>query len=63
MWNSLWPTLPEAEVPIDYVTNGVHTDTWAHPGLIDLLDQYLNPNWRDAIDQRGTWIGRGRHPG
>ncbi len=57
MWNSLWPSLPEPEVPIDYVTNGVHTDTWAHPGLIALLDQYLNPNWRDDIDHRGTWAG------
>ena len=57
MWSSLWPTLPEQEVPIDYVTNGVHTDTWAHPALIALLDQYLNPNWRDEIDKRSTWAG------
>ncbi len=59
MWSSLWPSLPEPEVPIDYVTNGVHTDTWAHPGLIMLLDQYLNPNWRDEIDVRSTWAGVG----
>jgi starch phosphorylase len=55
MWQSLWPGLPEAEVPIEHVTNGVHTDTWAHPGLVALLNRYLNPNWRDAIDQRSTW--------
>lgn len=57
MWQSLWPGLSEPEVPIDYVTNGVHTDTWIHPGLASLLDQYLAPNWRDAIDQRSTWAG------
>ncbi len=57
MWNSLWPGLPESEVPIDYVTNGVHTDTWAHPVLTALFDQYLNPNWRDEIDQRSAWAG------
>lgn len=57
MWQSLWPGLSEAEVPIDHVTNGVHTDTWIHPGLAALLDRHLAPNWRDAIDERQTWAG------
>jgi starch phosphorylase len=57
MWQSLWPDLPGAEVPIGYVTNGVHTDTWAHPTLVALLNHYLTPNWRDNIDQRATWAG------
>lgn len=55
MWRSLWPDAPELEVPIDHVTNGVHTDTWAHPGLTALLDRYLGPDWREAIDARATW--------
>lgn len=57
MWQSLWPDLPEAEVPIDHVTNGVHTDTWIYPGLARLLDQHLDAHWRDAIDERATWLG------
>ncbi len=57
MWQSLWPDLPEAEVPIDHVTNGVHTDTWIYPGLARLLDQHLDAHWRDAIDERATWRG------
>ncbi len=32
MWHGLWPDVPLAEVPIGYVTNGVHTDTWLAPG-------------------------------
>lgn len=55
MWHSLWPETPEPEIPIDYVTNGVHTDTWAHPGLTALLDRYLGATWRNAIDDRATW--------
>lgn len=57
MWQNLWPDTPAPEVPIDHVTNGVHTDTWVHPGLAALFDLYLGPRWRDAVDQRGTWAG------
>ena len=28
MWAPLWPDRPEEEVPIRYVTNGVHVPTW-----------------------------------
>src|SRR5690606_26580884 len=28
MWQGLWPNLPENEVPIGHVTNGVHLPTW-----------------------------------
>ena len=28
MWKRLWPALPETEIPIRHVTNGVHTHTW-----------------------------------
>jgi starch phosphorylase len=55
MWRGLWPDVPLPEVPIDYVTNGVHTDSWLHPGLAALFDRYLGANWRDAIDDRTTW--------
>lgn len=57
MWQSLWPEVPEPEIPIGYVTNGVHTDTWLHPGLAALLDRHLGPDWRRAIDERATWAG------
>lgn len=55
MWQSLWPGVAEPEIPIGYVTNGVHTDTWLHPGLAELFDRYLGPEWRRAIDERATW--------
>ena len=55
MWQGLWPDVPEPEIPITYVTNGVHTDSWLHPALAGLYDRYLGPNWRDAISDRRTW--------
>jgi glycogen phosphorylase len=37
MWADLWPGRPVEEVPIDYVTNGVHAPTWVSPELSDAL--------------------------
>ncbi len=57
MWRNLWPDVPLPEIPIGHVTNGVHTDTWAHPGLTALFDRYLGADWREAIARRETWAG------
>ena len=62
MWRSLWPEIPDAEIPIGHVTNGVHTDTWLHPELAALFDRYLDFGWRTAIDEPSTWTGVARIP-
>jgi starch phosphorylase len=52
MWNYLWPGLPENEVPIGHVTNGVHVRTWLSAGMSELFARYLDPNWyRKPIDE------------
>ena len=52
MWHSLWPQVPEKEVPIRHVTNGIHTRTWLSPDLAFLFDRYLGDKWmRDPTDQ------------
>jgi starch phosphorylase len=55
MWRSLWPELPEDQVPIDYVTNGVHVPTWMEPKIKLLLDKYLGTDWPDKYDDPATW--------
>jgi starch phosphorylase len=37
MWAHLWPERPVEEVPIDYVTNGVHAPTWISAELSEAL--------------------------
>ena len=37
MWKSIWPELPEAEVPITSITNGVHTRSWLAPEMVAAL--------------------------
>ena len=46
MWNEIWNGIPEAEVPIGHVTNGVHFRTWVSFEMNQLYDRYLGPKWR-----------------
>lgn len=55
MWHSLWPDVPESEVPIDFVTNGVHVPTWIEPKIKLLLDRYLGSDWLDKHDDPAIW--------
>lgn len=47
MWQDLWPSLPNWEIPITSVTNGVHLPTWVNGDLASLYDQHLDPDWRE----------------
>jgi starch phosphorylase len=55
MWQSLWPDVPEDQVPIDYVTNGVHMPTWIEPKMKLLLDKHLGADWLDKHDDPAIW--------
>ena len=45
MWNVLWPGVPEDEVPISGLTNGVHLRTWVSPEMDALLRSHLGDDW------------------
>ena len=47
MWQSLWPGVPEDEIPIGYVTNGVHFRSWISAEMDEIYNRYLGPRWRD----------------
>ncbi len=55
MWSSLWPDLPVEEVPIGYVTNGVHIPTWIGGAMRDLLDAHLGEGWMAEAADPATW--------
>lgn len=55
MWKRIWPDLPESEIPISHITNGVHTASWVSPDLIQLFDRYLGPTWREKPDDHQVW--------
>ncbi len=55
MWRFLWPELKEEEVPITYVTNGVHVATWMERRMRLLLDEVLGDEWLERHDDPALW--------
>jgi starch phosphorylase len=57
IWHFLWPEIEEDEdVPITYITNGVHTATWMARRLRVLFDKYLGEGWLERLDDPETWV-------
>jgi starch phosphorylase len=55
LWKDAWRGLPEAQIPISSVTNGVHMPTWLAPEIAQLLVRYVGPDWWDLDGQDGRW--------
>lgn len=55
MWQYLWPEKKVDEVPITYITNGVHTGTWLARRLAELYKKYLGVDWRERLDDPQMW--------
>ena len=55
MWSDLWKGLPQTEVPIGYVTNGVHFRSWVSLEMNQLYDRYLGPKWREEPADTKLW--------
>lgn len=50
MWKFLWSDLDVKDVPIDHVTNGVHTANWLARRMNLLLEKNLGADWYDHLD-------------
>jgi starch phosphorylase len=55
MWKAIWPDLPEAEIPISSITNGVHTQSWLSPEMAQLYDRYLGVQWEERPTDYSVW--------
>jgi starch phosphorylase len=55
MWNFLWADKAEKDVPITYVTNGVHTANWMARRLTNLFSKHLGSDWYDHLDKSEFW--------
>ena len=45
IWRWVWGNKPADEIPIGYVTNGVHLGTWMARPIRELLAESLGTNW------------------
>ena len=55
MWQGLWPGLPQEEIPLRSITNGVHPRTWLSHDMVDLLDRYVGPQFSEQPANIGIW--------
>jgi len=63
MFQGVWPGLPVEEVPIGYVTNGIHHQSWISGDMVDLFERYLGPRWRQMPADQEVWDRVERIPG
>ena len=50
-----WTGFPRSEMPIESVTNGIHTKSWVAPEMGQLFDHYLGPRWREETSSEDSW--------
>jgi len=55
MWRNLWPELPEEQLPLNSITNGVHTRTWMSNHMASLLVRYLGTRWQEDPTDHSVW--------
>jgi starch phosphorylase len=55
LWESAWPNLPQEEIPIGAITNGIHLGTWVAHDLAELYDGALGPAWQDEPERQDVW--------
>lgn len=49
------PHIPEQDIPVESVTNGVHIGTWISPDLKAMLNDYLQPDWERQASDPAVW--------
>jgi starch phosphorylase len=55
MAHPVWRGYPLHEVPIGYVSNGIHIHSWISREMSGLLDRYLGPKWSEDPTDRQVW--------
>jgi glycogen phosphorylase len=55
MWQPMFPGTSIDDVPIRYVTNGVHVPSWLAPPMRALLDRHFGDGWPVRAADPSTW--------
>jgi glycogen phosphorylase len=57
LFQRIFPSIPEDEIPVSHVTNGAHTRSCVSREMASLFDRYLGPEWWRRPGQASTWEG------
>lgn len=55
IWKNVFDAKDEKDVPIDYVTNGVHVPTWIGEDLFEIYEEVLGDRWLNLQDNPDIW--------
>ena len=55
MWHNIWPGLPNQEVPIRGITNGVHIASWLSHDISELYESYFGPRFTERPGAAEVW--------
>lgn len=55
LWHQMFSGKSLDEVPITFVTNGVHPPTWIAPALKDLYQRNIGDNWQEILKDQKAW--------
>ncbi len=55
MWQNMWSGVPVDEVPIESITNGIHSRSWISQDVATLFDRYLGPRWIAEPANQAVW--------
>ncbi len=55
LWQWMYPELPEQEIPIGAITNGIHVQTWISKEMAQIFDRYLPIEWRKEDWRKDVW--------
>jgi starch phosphorylase len=62
MFQVLYPGKSVDEVPIGFVTNGIHARSWISPLFWQMYDRYLGENWEEHLSDPEVWARVDRIP-
>jgi starch phosphorylase len=63
LWKDVWPDVPDDEIPIGHITNGVHARSWISDDMRTLYDRYLGPGWAEQPGGTRVWDRTEQIPG
>jgi starch phosphorylase len=55
MWRPIWPEIPAEQLPIRFITNGVHVPTWMAAPAFAWFTRHFGAGWLDNIDDQQMW--------
>ncbi len=55
MWNAMYPGVERKDVPIGYITNGVHMPSWSVDLSWNFWQNHDSQQWQERLTDQGYW--------